>query len=241
MGFYLELNNSSKNLKVHALFSLTVMDRKLGEHVTKEQSCDFGLDYKNVRGWDEFMPPNLLRSTDHGFLEQDKLVIQITLHSSNTLFFSTIENFSTWVSTNAISPIFSYAGCKWYLKIYPEGTGKSRGSSLSVFLANKDNDQMFNPRVSYRVTLLHTEDPNKNVSKFISELGHEFTKDTDWGWKDFISIEELTREGANFVKDDKVNFMVEILSFSAVFKFEIENFSISVSYTHLTLPTKRIV
>eukprot|EP01120_Amphizonella_sp_Union-15-10_P012135 TRINITY_DN5344_c0_g1_i4.p1 TRINITY_DN5344_c0_g1~~TRINITY_DN5344_c0_g1_i4.p1 ORF type:complete len:380 (+),score=86.51 TRINITY_DN5344_c0_g1_i4:96-1235(+) len=131
-----------------------------------------------------------------------------------------------WRWSHAISTEFTYGSCRWFLKIYPEGTGKARGSNMSVFLANKNTEQEFNPKISYRVTLVDQTNPANNASKLITEYGHEFEKDTDWGWKDFMNLDNLTKSEFGYLKNDSLLFIVEMIAFSSVFKFEIEQFSI---------------
>mmetsp|Transcript_10981 Transcript_10981/g.12056 ORF Transcript_10981/g.12056 Transcript_10981/m.12056 type:complete len:612 (+) Transcript_10981:53-1888(+) len=226
MGVFLELHNSSKQLKVITDFAVTMVnDKQSSKSKTAELVSDFGVDYSNCCGWEKFAEREAL-TKDPNILKNKRLTLRLHMKSARTIFYHSLDNVFMWENTFAPSKEFSFFDTKWFLKFYPCGTGKGKNTHLSVFLASKGTDRVFKPKLSYRVTLIDQEDPSRNIHKTIGEYGHEFRPDSDWGWKEFISIDELNRKDRGFLKNQRLCGQVEIFYATAVFEFKIEKFTI---------------
>ena len=86
----------------------------------------------------------------------------------------------------------SYKNIQWHLEIYPNGIKEESKGHLSLFLS-LDEPVQRETTAEYKVSIL------KNEAVIHSRKGgpNKFTSEVDWGFEEFVSVDQLREENNN--------------------------------------------
>eukprot|EP00054_Salpingoeca_dolichothecata_P029987 m.239515 g.239515 ORF g.239515 m.239515 type:complete len:3540 (-) comp26579_c0_seq4:145-10764(-) len=116
------------------------------------------------------------------------------------------------------SDTFVFDGVPFCLLVYPQGSGKGKGTHLSVFLKPVDSIDWATDLKSVTAkwsTLLKSFKSNK--SKLMADLDHTFSSSQSWGWDDDIcTIADLTNEENGFLEGGVFEVEVTLKSVAAL-------------------------
>ncbi|XP_062520091.1 TNF receptor-associated factor 4-like isoform X3 [Corticium candelabrum] len=130
------------------------------------------------------------------------------------------------LSVTSCSFYTGYPGYQLCMVVYPNGSGKGKGSHVSVFLVIMKGDfdhQLHWPFPhSYRLTVTDQQPDGKNVSWLIdpTEQGPDSKKHferktkqtlTGYGFRTFISHSDLANQAHAYIRDDSLLLSAEIL------------------------------
>ncbi|XP_024391968.1 uncharacterized protein [Physcomitrium patens] len=92
------------------------------------------------------------------------------------------------------------SGVIWRLKVYPNGSGASQGTHLSVFLEMVDGGN--EPATyEYGIELLHRTRPNQRI---VRKFSSDFEAGACWGYYQFFRIDLLEKEGYILPDEDTI-------------------------------------
>ncbi|XP_024371078.1 uncharacterized protein [Physcomitrium patens] len=163
--------------------------------------------------------PNMSRmlqvvpSYEHGELILKKYKETITLPRSSVFSPGGTPSSSEALSSKDVvySEPIRGSGITWRLKVYPNGSGASLGTHLSVFLEMVDGG---NEAVTYEygIELLHQTRPNQRI---VRKFSSDYEVGACWGYYQFFRIDLLEKEGYLQPDEDTITlrFYVRPLTF----------------------------
>ncbi|KAG0590375.1 hypothetical protein KC19_1G094600 [Ceratodon purpureus] len=92
------------------------------------------------------------------------------------------------------------SGVAWRLKVYPNGSGASQGTHLSVFLEMVEGGNEA-ATYEYGIELLHRTRPNQRI---VRKFSSDFEAGACWGYYQFFRIDLLEKEGYLTAEEDTI-------------------------------------
>ncbi|KAG0579097.1 hypothetical protein KC19_4G072900 [Ceratodon purpureus] len=100
------------------------------------------------------------------------------------------------------------SGVTWRLKVYPNGSGASQGTHLSVFLEMVEGGN--EPATyEYGIELLHRSRPNQRI---VRKFSSDFEEGACWGYYQFFRIDLLEKEGYLQPEEDTITLRFYVRS-----------------------------
>ncbi|KAL5791487.1 hypothetical protein ACOSP7_000081 [Xanthoceras sorbifolium] len=110
-------------------------------------------------------------------------------------------------------------GCyNWYIWLYPDGTGKSKGNSISVFLCTSKSKIPADTKLFTKFILRVKDqtDENRNVKIEDNHLYSPYNYSS--GWVEFLSLAKLQDPKMGFLVDDTLIIEAEVTLLGLVMK-----------------------
>ncbi|XP_062083635.1 ubiquitin C-terminal hydrolase 13-like [Humulus lupulus] len=216
--------------EVNVIFILFVYNHMHGNYLTVQAMRRFH-EMKKEWGFEQLESLKNFKDLSKGYLFNDSCVFgaevfvinQTTPNSeslsvfkdeeiSNPTYRWEIKELSKMDKSYYYSQEFSSGGAKWYLWIYPEGSGNRNGKSFSMYLMLADGSALSNSiyaecclRVIDQVNSKHRE---RSVDYWFSRGG------SGRGYGNFMLIEDLYKSSNGYVVKDTLILEVEFLVIS---------------------------
>ncbi|RZC61887.1 hypothetical protein C5167_023643 [Papaver somniferum] len=129
--------------------------------------------------------------------------------ASSVRFIWKIDNFSQLYLTNKeyqCSDVFSAAGAKWKVKIYPMGSGEVF-DHLSVYLYREDSA---NSPVNVKYRLAITSQTNPANTKTVAGEKPFVSSTVAWGYLKFLPLSQLHDSSKGYLVNDTCEIVIEI-------------------------------
>ncbi|KAI3897465.1 hypothetical protein MKX03_033216 [Papaver bracteatum] len=132
--------------------------------------------------------------------------------ASSVRFIWKIDNFSQLYLNNKeyqCSDVFSAAGAKWKVKIYPMGSGEVF-DHLSVYLYREDSAN-FPVNVKYRLAITSQTNPANTKTVEGEKQFVSITVDRAWGYLKFLPLSQLHDSSKGYLVNDTCEIIIEII------------------------------
>ncbi|KAL1825773.1 hypothetical protein ACET3Z_012551 [Daucus carota] len=229
VSVYLMLDSTSSlpaGKGVNATFEFFLFDQIRGNYLTVQGRARRFDRLKYEWGFDKFISLESLKEPTKGFLVNDisYFGVEVFVSQGSSLgechSLSAVDNISgkyKWVITQfsklgveCFSDEFFVGGFKWKIALDPEGNGKHKGSSLSIFLVSVDSrSSMTEHKVKAKFKLTLYDQFIKNHRHWTTT--HWFGATTrSWGWASFIELQEFKDNKKGYLVADKCIIKAEV-------------------------------
>ncbi|XP_031383024.1 ubiquitin carboxyl-terminal hydrolase 12-like isoform X2 [Punica granatum] len=125
-----------------------------------------------------------------------------------------ISNFSKLTSRTYYSEVFTVAGCKWRITIFPKGNNTD---FVSIYLDVPDYASLpigWSRTVDFSLTVVNQNCRDTSIRK---ETSHKFTwLESDWGFTSFMPLTELHDQTRGYIAQDTVVVEANVIVHKAV-------------------------
>ncbi|KAK3027646.1 hypothetical protein RJ639_040609 [Escallonia herrerae] len=191
---------------------------------------------KSEGGYDRLLALETFTTSSRFLDDDDSCVLGVELHVAMdtrkgarlSVIKGPKDNTHTWLVPNFShmdndkenwSPEYKIGDHPWWLRLYVNGYGKSKGKSISLYLylgkgaAISEGGKLY---AEYKLRMKnHSGDRNKH---WVKEDQHSFSPGTySDGFEDFVALDKLERQG--LIKDDCLEIKVEITFMAIVRDF----------------------
>nr|XP_017241145.1 PREDICTED: uncharacterized protein LOC108213866 isoform X2 [Daucus carota subsp. sativus] len=209
---------------VKAFFKFFLLDQIRGNYLVVQGKASRFDSFKCEWGFDKFVSLEDFEEPTNGYLINDTSFFGVEVFICEGLplgecySISKVANISgkyKWVVTQFSglechsSDVFIIGGHEWKLSLYPEGNGKHKGHSLSIFLVSVDSKGSTTEhevKAEFEVTL------NEFKQKHIKEKDTKWfgASTPAWGWPNFIELTDLKDEKNGYVVADQCTIEAEV-------------------------------
>ncbi|XP_043705194.1 protein RESTRICTED TEV MOVEMENT 3-like [Telopea speciosissima] len=234
-----ETNSLSPGWEVHALFRLFVLDQLRDKYLTLQDANGRARRFRSTMtqsGFDKFITLKGFIDPNKGFLVDDTCVFgaevfvqresvagkgESLLITSGTVSCNhtwKIDKFSELDKEFNYSEVFTAAGYKWRVTLYPNGWGEEEGKSLSLFLGLNDSTTLLPGRGVYVEYQLRVVDQvNSKHMENECEMHHWFNDSTEaYGFEDFLSLNSFRDQSKGYLVKDVYIIEAHILLIGAI-------------------------
>ncbi|KAM1139853.1 hypothetical protein ACFX19_040697 [Malus domestica] len=117
-----------------------------------------------------------------------------------------IENFSKLQNDKHYSDVFTIAGFKWRILVWPKGNKVNSKMQFSMYLSIPSASTLepgWTRFAHFSLSVLNQLDSNKTITKFTKGSYKEFKEHTsEWGFRSFMLLSELYDETAGYLVND---------------------------------------
>lgn len=177
------------------------------------------------------MQLDVFKDERNGYLVQDKCVfgVEVSVHSytgrgeclalpvkpSSATYTWKIVDYSE-TDEMRLSEVFTRQDFKWRLKLFPRGTKREEGKSLSLYLESLDHKTTLSVYAEFKLRTKHQLN-GKDIEK---TADHLFTVlEDDWGFDAFLSLNDIKNASKGFLVNGTMIVEVEFVRISSVKSF----------------------
>ena len=134
------------------------------------------------------------------------------LKDSVTIHFHNFENLTAVKDEMVESPTFLCAGSEWSLLIYPGGNEEAAEGMVSVFLFNESSAEI---DAWFEISIIKNNGGIFKIQRWRCDneedtFGPGGSSGASWGWKDFISRNDILKKSNNILDEGTLTFDVRI-------------------------------